>query len=253
MPQLNDNIQILDEKWYCNVTSPPSRIPLIHELLTKLRPLLPSFRERFGRTPIGTAHDLATFVRTRAAFIAQTTLYGYLKTRMGTSFRYFFEDDRYSASIRIATVKLFTACAADLAIFAAATAAQGSVLDDTEAAALAEFCFRESLAQGIAEVDADHVPTGAFERFAMRAAAAPWHAAAQGEFAFAESPDALIRYAPVVDEFKDLDREIVRNSIRFRWLDVRATLRRRMTPEAVCADWRARSWLRPSTSGGSTS
>jgi hypothetical protein len=45
----------------------------------------------------------------------------------------------------------------------------------------------------------------------------------------------LLRYAPIVDEFKELDREIVRNSIRFRWRDVRAQLRRRLRPEAFNA------------------
>ena len=59
-----------------------------------------------------------------------------------------------------------------------------------------------------------------------------------GEAAFAGSIDDLIRNAPVVDEFKALDAPIVRNSIRFRWRDVREELRRRLDAAAVAADWR---------------
>ena len=43
----------------------------------------------------------------------------------------------------------------------------------------------------------------------------------------------------MTEEFKTLDRPIVRNSIRFAWRDVRTELKRRLDPAAVCADWRA--------------
>ncbi|MBT5414835.1 MAG: hypothetical protein HOH66_02725 [Rhodospirillaceae bacterium] len=197
-------------------------------------------RERFARNPIRTADDLAAFVRMRAAFIAQTTLHGYLKTRMGTSFQRYFEDEVFSASIRAASVKLFTACAADMAIFAAATAARDDALDDGEASALAAFCYREALAQALEDRDLGEVPDDAAARFALRLSTARWQEAHRGEMAFADSPEALVRYAPVIDEYKKMDREIVRNSIRFRWRDVRETLRKRIETDAVLADWRGR-------------
>lgn len=196
--------------------------------------------ERFGRNPIFTAQDLAVFVRTRASFIAQTTLYGYLKTRMGTSFQRYFEDDVFSASIRAASVKVFVACAADMAIFAAATAARDGALDDEEAAALAAFCYDDALEQGVEDRDRGEIPAEAAGRFALRLSTTKWQEVHRGELAFTDSPAALVRYAPVIDEYKDLDREIVRNSIRFRWLNVRETLRKRLQSAAVLADWRGR-------------
>ncbi|MDA0704073.1 MAG: hypothetical protein O3A96_12705 [Proteobacteria bacterium] len=197
-------------------------------------------RERFGRNPIRTAQNLATFVRTRASFIAQTTLYGYLKTRMGTSFQRYFEDDVFAASIRAASVKVFVACAADMAVFAAATAARDGALGDEDAAALAAFCYDDALERGIEDRDRGEIPAEAAARFTLRLSTANWQEVHRGELAFTDSPVALIRYAPVIDEYKDLDREIVRNSIRFRWLNVRETLRKRIEPEAVLADWRDR-------------
>jgi len=65
--------------------------------------------------------------------------------------------------------------------------------------------------------------------------------AAAGEAAFAGSVADLIRFAPVVDEFKMLDGKFVANSIRFRWRDVREQFRRRADAAAIVADWRLRS------------
>lgn len=41
----------------------------------------------------------------------------------------------------------------------------------------------------------------------------------------------------VINEFKELDREIVTNSIRFRWRDVRETCRRRVDGDEIARDW----------------
>jgi hypothetical protein len=68
-----------------------------------------------------------------------------------------------------------------------------------------------------------------------------WANAAKGEAAFSGSAGDLIRFAPIIEEFKKLDEEIVRNSIRFRWLDVRAQLKKRLDAGSVCADWRNRT------------
>ena len=46
--------------------------------------------------------------------------------------------------------------------------------------------------------------------------------------AFTESPAGLVRWAPVMDELKELDEEIVRNSIRFRWQEVRREFARHL-------------------------
>ena len=65
--------------------------------------------------------------------------------------------------------------------------------------------------------DAEHIPSDAFENFRLRAERIDWHLAAQYENAFFGSAQDLIKYAPVANEFKDLDTPVVSNSIRFRW------------------------------------
>ncbi len=209
-----------------------------------LRVTLPSLPRiltlRFDRSRLATVDALAEFVRTRSSYIAQTSLHGYLKARMGTSFRVWFEDEGFSGLVRAASVKLFVSCAGDLAVFAAATAAQRSSLADGECAALARHCFRNAVAEGLAD-QPERADLGAdLEAFGQRLGHENWLDAAEGRHAFRHSEGDLIRVAPVIDEFKDLDREIVTNSIRFRWRDVREQARRRIDGAALERDWRSR-------------
>ena len=57
------------------------------------------FGIRFDKSAIRNVDDLAEFIQTRSSYVAQTSLYGYLKTRMGTRFRQVFEDDKFLPSI----------------------------------------------------------------------------------------------------------------------------------------------------------
>lgn len=196
------------------------------------------FKERFDQNSLDNVASIARFVRTRSAYIAQTSLYGYLKTRMGTSFRRHFEDEAFSRVIRTSAVRLFVACLSDLTIFAVATVARDSDIGAEDCAALARHCFKDAMSEGIGEEDWGSVPQDAWQHFDERVAATIWPNAAVGEAAFAGSVDAIIRLAPVIEEFKALDEQIVRNSIRFRWRDVRERLRKRIDGPAVVRDWR---------------
>ncbi len=201
--------------------------------------------ERFRKDPIESVESLGLFVQTRTSFIAQSSLHGYLKTRMGTSFRQYFQDDVFSRSIRISAIKVFSSCLSDLSVFAVATAGRDGGLTDPESAALARYTFDGALARHLDAKDLMHVPEGAFQAFVARTQETDWAQAAEGESAFMGSANDLIRYAPVIDEFKKLDREIVRNSIRFRWRDVRADFRKRVVGAAVAADYRQHDYPDP--------
>jgi hypothetical protein len=192
--------------------------------------------DRLAPRPLDGVEPLGAFVGQRAAYVAQTSLYGYLKTRMGTRFPEFFSDPAFSAAIQEAAVRVFASCASDLTVHAVALAGSGR-LSDGEMAALARRVHGVALARGLADVAPDRRPSSAEEAFAERSGRTAWASAALGEVAFAGSTRDLIRHAPVVDEFKALDHAIVRNSMRFRWLDIREQLRRRLDAEAVCADW----------------
>ena len=196
------------------------------------------FSERFDKTPIDSQDVLVRFVHTRAAYIAQESLYGYLKTRMGTKFPQYFQDAEFSRSIRSASLKLYVSCLSDLTVFAVAAVSNEAEVGRDESIALARDCFGAALKEGFEAADNEPVPADALAEFGSRLERVLWENAARGENAFMGSAGDVVAYAPVIDEFKRLDGVIVSNSIRFRWRDVREQFRRRMDSAALVAEHR---------------
>ena len=190
------------------------------------------------RGPVASVEDLVAFLHTRASFVAQTSLYGYLKTRMGTKYVALFQDDVYVSAINTAKWPIYASCLADLTIFAVAVVAEEAGLSAAEAAALAEHCYTQAVHATFEAEVMDTVGKDRIEAFAQRARLCDWRQASDGENAFGRSPDDLVVHAPVIEAFKDLDAEIVRNSMRFRWGGVRRECRRRLDATAVGAAWR---------------
>ena len=198
-----------------------------------------TFGIRFDKSAIQNVDNLAEFIQTRSAYIAQTSLYGYLKTRMGTRFRQIFEDDKFLPSINKAKWLTYGACLSDLTVFAAAmTGAEGRLGKD-EISGLARKCFEAAVQQTFEGDEAGEVRAEIVERFEARLEQTHWPNAAIGEYAFTSSPRVLLESAPIADELKERDVEIVTNSIRYRWRDVREQLRRRIDRDAICAEWQA--------------
>jgi hypothetical protein len=194
-------------------------------------------KARIDRRPIASVERLVDFNQMRAAYVAQTSLYGYLKTRMGTKYVALFQDDTFAASIDQAKWPVFASCLADLTVFSCALLHRNGHLDRDASAGLAIHCFRRAVEQTFPLEVGDGVGVPAIEAFQSRALLTDWHDAAESDNAFGRSPADLIAHAPVIDEFKALDSEIVMNSMRFRWRDVREQLRRRLDTAAVSDEW----------------
>lgn len=195
------------------------------------------FAERFDKSPIASMGRLSRFVHTRAAYIAQESLYGYLKARMGTKYPQYFQDEVFSRAIRAATLKLFISCLSDLTVFTVAVLGRETGAATAQCTALARDCFRRALREGLAAADCEPVPDAALVAFEERLERTLWTNAECEENAFTGSIGDVIRFAPVIEEFKKQDSEIVCNSIRFRWRDVREQFRRRADARGVIADW----------------
>jgi len=205
------------------------------------------FRENFGRVltlrfdrgGISTLGELVEFTQTRSAYVAQTSLYGYLKTRMGIRYPKAFEDDVMSASIDLAKWRVFCACVSDLSIFVAATIAGPGGLDKRATKSLASHCFTLVITETFADSDYSHLVKEVVLDFKNRIKNVAWDKMAELDNAFQLSPEDLVKYAPVIDDYRERDREIVMNSIRFRWRDIREQFRRRFEASALAEEWRA--------------
>ncbi len=216
---------------------------MILSLLQTLSGPFKSIAERFDRTPIESVENLHLFARTRASFVAQTSLFGYLKARMGTQFREYFTDDIFAQAIQESSVKVFVSCLSDLTVYVVANVADSGRLTRTEAEAMARQCFDLGMRGGLVDIDRKMVPADARERFEQRLRETDWSAATAGDVAFALSPGDLTRFAPVIDDFKKLDRKIVATSIGNKWREVRTSFRDRAVPDRIAIDWRSGAGL----------
>jgi len=190
------------------------------ELWAALRAHLGLRREAL-EGPIDSSDALQRFLDERASFLAQTSLYGYLQTRAGMRYPELFDDDAFVASINVAKWQLWLDCLSDLAVYTGTRIAQHRPDETPRIARAMEVVVGEVL-------DRTGIPTEAGPEFSAharrvreRVARTDWLAVGPGEAAFTESPVGIVRWAPVKEELKVLDEEIVRNSVRFRWQAVR--------------------------------
>ena len=191
-----------------------------------------SFQRQGG--PIDSLGKLEHFAKTRAAYVAQKKLYGYLKTRMGTSWPKVFKDDLFQNSMHIATAQIFAACLSDLTIHTVAIAFEGSDLDFPARTEIARKIYAAGLAENEVVTSAhglDHAAAKA--DFDKRLEGTDWAFGAMKPENFTRSPAALLKWAPISDQLKQYDSEIVENSMKFAWIEVRRTLAQRIDQAAL--------------------
>lgn len=191
--------------------------------------------------PIDSVAALEKFVSTRAAFVAQKTLYGYVKTRMGTRYPAMFEDKAIIASLNIAKMHVFAACLSDLSIYAVATAIHGHSIPNDSSRELARRCYAAGLRNNSANAPAEFSAQDCIAEFGRRLSETDWQHGARQPDNFTCGPATLVRWAPIADTLKKFDGEIIENSVRFAWRDVREQFNKRLDSAAVAADWARQS------------
>jgi len=207
----------------------------------RIKTIIQAFEGKFSvfkkHPPIDTAQGFGDFLATRSSFIAQKTLYGYLKTRMGMQFPKMFEDDLFIQSINISKWHVYAACLSDLTIYMCAHFHRDA---KTSAAAkkMAKYWFAHILEKRFDSSDGfDGNLKKLTSEFDARLKSIDWTAAVDNEEAFLESPKALIKWAPIDDKLKSFDAPLVRNSIRFQWLAVKREYHKLLHHQAVASDW----------------
>ena len=66
---------------------------------------------------INSIDDLERFIQERAAHVTQTTLYGYLKTRIGTRYVSMIQDEKFAESTNIAKWNIYVSAILDLTFY----------------------------------------------------------------------------------------------------------------------------------------
>jgi len=188
--------------------------------------------------PVRDSSGFGHFLATRSAFIAQKTLYGYVKTRMGMKYPVMFQDEVFIESLNIGKWQVYAACLSDLAIYMAARI-YGRTGDKDVAARVAAHWYGEIINDRFSVEEFTGDRAALIDEFNNRLALVDWNHATEPEGAFKESPKALVRWAPIDPSLKKLDAPLVMNSIRFQWQRVRSDLNSVFDVDAFLEDWNA--------------
>lgn len=208
-------------------------------ILTQWRQRMSVLAEYLGAGGAGRRRNITDiaalrhFLDTRASHVAQTTLYGYLRTRAGTRFPVLFENDAFVVSINHAKWQMWLACLSDLSVFAGGLLALRSRAGPAAAGAAVRRAVETILERTGTPDDAGPMFAEAAQTVRDRLSRCDWHALDDDENEFTASPEALVRHAPIIPELMALDEEIVRNSVRFRWHEIRRELRVMLDADAV--------------------
>ena len=176
--------------------------------------------------PVRNSEALAEFLGSRASHVAQASLYGYLRTRAGTRFPQMFENPDILTSINIAKWHVWLACLGDLSVFAGQCLRQSGDLDHEALQRLMPETIDRVLTETGEPEEAGPDFESAREKLIQRIGSCDWNLDRDDDTVFSASPEALYYWSPIAEELKERDETIVKNSIRFRWIEVRRLTRR---------------------------
>ena len=156
--------------------------------------------------------DLQKFIQQRSAHVTQTTLYGYLKTRIGVKFTAMVEDDVFSKSINIAKWNIYMTAIADCSLYVFSYLIAEKNLKENDCKEIYLEIIENEKENGLT----DEIYQRAKQEFLNRYDKIDFKKYYL-ENPFKESCLALYNWAPIADELKILDKEIVLNSMRLKW------------------------------------
>ena len=156
--------------------------------------------------------DLQKFIQQRSAHVTQTTLYGYLKTRIGVKFTVMVEDDVFSNSINIAKWNIYMTAIADCSLYVFSYLIPEKNLKENDCKEIYLDIIENEKENGLT----DEIYQRAKQEFLNRYDKINFNKY-YIENPFKESCLALYNWAPIADELKTLDKEIVLNSMRLKW------------------------------------
>ena len=161
---------------------------------------------------INSKEDLQNFVQERSAHVTQTTLYGYLKTRIGTRYAIMVEDEKFSNSINIAKWNIYVAAISDLTLYVFSYLIDKKNLKENDAEIIFMNIINNELKNGLDQ----KIYENARKKFISKIKSLNWEKF-HSENPFQDSGSALYNWSPIADELKVLDKEIVLNSIKLKW------------------------------------
>ena len=165
---------------------------------------------------IKTVDQVKTFIQEQSAQVTQMTLYGYLKTRMGAKHVIMFEDKDFLRSINIAKWQIYGISLIDCTFFCFSFLYKEKNFLKTDQANQIFFEILNTEKAGGMDIEAYNNST---KEFNLRFPEVNWDTYYINN-PFENSSRALYNWAPVADELKKLDKQIVLNSMILKWNNI---------------------------------
>ena len=171
------------------------------------------FKAFIPKKKISNLDELENFIQTKSAWVTQVTLYGYLKTRMGTRYVLHFENDVFMGSVNLAKWNIYSVALQDLTFF---TFSKLKVDFNYQEMKNAEEIFFKILDDETSNKMPQDVIEEAKKNFVERMKGINWDTY-HNDLPFNPSALSLYKWAPIAEELKNLDRKIVLNSVILKW------------------------------------
>ena len=182
------------------------------------------FKAFLPKKNLATIDELEDFIQTKSAWVSQVTLYGYLKTRMGTRYVLHFENDEFMKSVNLAKWNIYAVALQDLTLFIFSYLKANLNYQDIEKA-------KETFLKILDDETSNKMPQDIIEEakknFEERFKNINWNIHFD-DLPFNSSALSLYKWAPIADELKQLDRKIVLNSVILKWDVVKKEFKERI-------------------------
>ena len=182
------------------------------------------FKAFIPKKKLSNLDELENFIQSKSAWVTQVTLYGYLKTRMGTRYVLHFENDKFMGSVNLAKWNMYAVALQDLTLFVFSYLTANSNHQITDKA-------KEVFYKILDDETTNKMPLDIIEEakknFKERVEKINWETY-YDDLPFNSSALSLYECAPIAEELKVLDRKIVLNSVILKWDVVKKEFKERL-------------------------
>ncbi len=182
------------------------------------------FKAFIPKKKIDNFDTLEDFIQTKSAWVTQVTLYGYLKTRMGTRYVLHFENDVFMSSVNLAKWNIYAVALQDLTFFTFSYLKKNFQYNGVDRA---KEIFLKILDDEISNKMPLDIIENAKKSFDERLRNINWDLY-YNDLPFNPSALSLYKWAPIAEDLKTLDRKIVLNSVILKWDIVKKEFRERI-------------------------
>ena len=182
------------------------------------------FKAFIPKKKIKNFDELEEFIQSKSAWVSQVTLYGYLKTRIGTRYVLHFDNEEFMKSVNLAKWNIYAVSLQDLTFFTFSYLKAHFNFEEMNKA-------KEIFLKILDDETLNNMPPDIIEEakksFNERLEKINWEIY-YSDIPFNQSALSLHKWAPIADELKSLDRKIVLNSSILKWDVIKKEFRERI-------------------------